>query len=100
MSEAEWSAAFADRARVWSGYTVTRARGARRGACHEMTSSIVAGDPVRFRHVFGYALSRSDGHWRTHSWVLDTRTGKLIETTPSPRIAYIGVELTAEEADR
>lgn len=98
QGEAAWAAAFAERARVWSGYPVTRAQGARRGACHEICSAIVARDPVRFHHVFGYALDDSGGHWRTHSWVIDTRTGRLIEATPSPRVAYIGVELTAEEA--
>lgn len=95
--EERWALAFAARAVAWSGRRVRTARGAAWQECHLVASRVVASDPLRYRHVFGYALD-TDSHWRTHSWVHDTKSGDLIETTPSKRAAYIGVELTPDEA--
>ena len=96
-SEAVWAAAFAARAVNWKGFKVRVAKGAEWQACHDMTSDLVASDPARYRHVFGYARDR-DTHWRTHSWVHDTATNSLIEMTPGVRKAYLGAELTPIEA--
>lgn len=95
--ETRWASAFGARAVAWSGRKVRKVRGAEWQECHAITSRVVAQDPTRYHHVFGYALD-SDTHWRTHSWILDIMTGELIEPTPSVRKAYIGVELTPEEA--
>ena len=53
-------------------------------------------DPARYARVFGYALD-SDPHWRTHSWLIEHKSGRIIEPTPHIRTAYVGVELTAAE---
>jgi len=45
----------------------------------------------------GYALSK-DGMWRQHTWCIETRSGKIIETTVK-RIAYFGFVLTVDEAE-
>lgn len=97
LEETRWAAAFAQRATDWAGYRVRRVREGEYQDCHIISARIVARDPLRYRHVFGYALG-SDAHWRTHSWVHDRQTGELIEPTPLKRRAYIGVELTPEEA--
>tara|TARA_B100002019_G_C21256613_1_gene594210 strand:- start:1790 stop:2296 length:507 start_codon:yes stop_codon:yes gene_type:complete len=45
----------------------------------------------------GYALSK-DGFWRQHSWCVDYKNEKIIETT-EPRIAYFGFVMTHSECD-
>lgn len=97
VAEERWARAFAARAVLWSGRRVRKARGNAWQECHAVSSRLVAGDPQRYRHVFGYALN-GDSHWRTHSWVHDTLSGDIIEPTPLVRRVYIGVELTAREA--
>lgn len=94
--QATWARAFARRAVVWNG-PARRGRGAERNGCFAVTLALVASDPERYRYVFGWALDTGDLHWRTHAWALDTRTGRIVEPTPSPRVAYIGVELSHDE---
>ena len=54
--------------RIWP-QRVCRATNAEWNACHDISADIHSQDPARYTHVYGYALSASDGMWRTHSWV-------------------------------
>jgi hypothetical protein len=87
---------FAERAVAWPTDGAKAARGAEWQMCHDIAEGMALGDPSRYRRVFGYALG-NDEHWRTHSWVVDRRTCRIVEPTPKVRRAYVGVELTTEE---
>ena len=52
-------------------------------------------DPENYVVMTGYGLSR-DGIWRPHSWCVDRKTGKIIETTER-RTKYFGVEFSEHE---
>jgi alkylation response protein AidB-like acyl-CoA dehydrogenase len=97
VSESGVAVLFAQRAVAWPIDGAKIARGARWTMCHDIASAMALAHPAYYRRVFGWALS-DDEHWRTHSWVVDRRTGRIIEPTPQVRRAYIGVELTIEES--
>ena len=95
-SESALAILFAERAVVWPTERAKIARGAEWRACHDIAERLALGNPERYHRVFGYALGH-DAHWRTHSWVVDLRTRRIIEPTPAVRRAYVGVELTTQE---
>ena len=82
---------------IWS-QRIVRARNARMNACHDVASQMMAQDPSRYRHVYGYALTDDDQMWRTHSWVHDQKNDRLLEPTPVSRNKYFGVGLTDHES--
>ena len=65
--------------------------------CHTNVAALWVHDRKQIRIVTGYALSK-DGLWRQHSWALDGRDNKVIETT-IPRLLYYGVVLSDGEAE-
>ncbi len=72
-------------ARVWKQ---------RVGDCHGNVARTMGryrakGKPDRFVPMTGFALS-DDGAWRYHSWLVESDTNKIVETTRS-RLAYYGV---------
>ena len=88
---------FAQRAVAWPTDGAKVVRGAKWTMCHDIAEAMAVADPSRYRRVFGWALS-DDEHWRTHSWLVDLRTRRIVEPTPQVRRAYVGVELTPEES--
>lgn len=68
----------------------------RASACHENVSRLWRNHPDEIVIVVGYALS-DDGLWRQHTWGVEADC--VIETT-EPRLAYFGVSLSPEHADR
>lgn len=63
--------------------------------CHENVFALWANKPDDYLIVTGYGLS-DDGIWRPHSWCVDRKTGKIIETTER-REEYFGVEFSEHE---
>lgn len=64
--------------------------------CHANSCRIYDTNPSRYRVATGYALS-SDGLWRQHSWVYDTKDRRIIETTEK-RKGYFGFIMTDKES--
>lgn len=56
--------------------------------CHENVAKMHRRNPQRFAICTGYALS-NDSIWRPHSWVLDKKNRRIIETTEK-RVTYYG----------
>jgi hypothetical protein len=96
VGETALAALFAARAVAFSPAGAKVARGARSQMCHAISEALAMAEPEHYARVFGYALG-SDTHWRTHSWVIDRRTGRIVEPTPLIRKAYVGVELSVAE---
>lgn len=94
--ESDLALLFAKRAVAWSSDGAKIAPGAEWRSCHDIAERMAVAQPPRYHRVFGYALGL-DSHWRTHSWLVDLRTRRIVEPTPRIRQAYIGVELTTEE---
>jgi hypothetical protein len=63
--------------------------------CHDNAFALWESKPERYMVVTGYGLSK-DGIWRPHSWCVDRKTGKIIETTER-RTKYFGVEFSKAE---
>jgi hypothetical protein len=63
--------------------------------CHDNAFAFWAKKPERYMVVTGYGLSK-DGIWRPHSWCVDRKAGKIIETTER-RTKYFGVEFSKAE---
>jgi hypothetical protein len=64
--------------------------------CHGNALGLWLASGGGVRVATGYALS-DDGLWRQHSWALVD--GRLVETTPCPRLRYFGFELSHAEAE-
>jgi hypothetical protein len=94
--ESDLALLFVERAVAWSTDGAKIAPGAEWRSCHDIAERMALREPSRYHRVFGYALGR-DSHWRTHSWLVDRRTRRIVEPTPAVRRAYVGVELTTEE---
>ncbi len=62
--------------------------------CHTNSLILHLMSPKHIRVATGYALTKSDGLWRQHSWAIDGN--KIVETTIS-RLSYWGIELTDDE---
>lgn len=74
----------------------------RRSDCHRNATSYYRRDPGRYRIVCGFGLnwdSQGVGCWRHHTWIKDTHSHEIVETT-HPRAVYYGVELGRFEADQ
>jgi hypothetical protein len=65
--------------------------------CHDNAFALWKTKPDDYLVVTGYGLS-NDAIWRPHSWCVDRRTGKIIETTER-RTKYFGVEFSKAESD-
>jgi hypothetical protein len=63
--------------------------------CHDNAFALWESKPKRYMVVTGYGLSKH-GIWRPHSWCIDRKTGKIIETTER-RTKYFGVEFSKAE---
>ncbi len=63
--------------------------------CHDNVFALWQTKPDDYLVVTGYGLS-TDGIWRPHSWCVDRKTGKIIETTER-RTKYFGVEFSKAE---
>ena len=94
--ESDLALLFAERAVAWSTDGAKVMPGAEWRLCHDIAEAMALRQPSRYHRVFGYALG-ADSHWRTHSWLVDRRTRRIIEPTPAVRLAYVGVELTTDE---
>lgn len=64
--------------------------------CHFNASRLWKKYPTKYSIVTGYGLD-DDGVWKQHSWLLDKRTKKVIETT-AKWIAYFGVVFNDAES--
>ena len=64
--------------------------------CHENAARLWWSDPDRYALVTGYALLW-DGAWREHSWCVDRRVDRIVETTVR-WLRYYGYVLTPDEA--
>jgi hypothetical protein len=64
------------------------------GACHRNVATLWANGDTTAMGT-GYALS-PDQLWRQHSWAL-AEDGAVLETTTSPRLAYVGIRLHSGE---
>jgi hypothetical protein len=95
--ESDLAILFAQRAVAWPTEGAKIARGARWRQCHDIAERMALRNPSRYHRVFGWALG-CDEHWRTHSWLVNRQTGRIVEPTPEVRRAYVGVELTIEES--
>lgn len=94
-----FEAAFLERAETSTG-PVRKGRG-RAGHCHENAATYYRRNPERYRIVSGFGMTQDKdgvGCWRPHSWIFDTKTKQIVETTPA-RDLYYGVLLTDVEAD-
>jgi len=89
--------AIMERGRLWRGYNAFVRRG-EPCQCHRNACYVYAEDPTATRICTGYAMSR-DGAWRQHSWCLDVRSGRPIETT-TKRILYFGYAMNPDECRR
>ena len=66
--------------------------------CHRNSCACWEANKHRTILCTGYALSE-DGLWRQHSWLVDFRFQRVVETTV-PRVAYFGFAMTKEEAEK
>ena len=66
--------------------------------CHANSAALWEAHPERYTICTGYALS-TDGFWRQHSWAIERRTKRLVETT-RVRLAYFGYRLDGLEAEK
>jgi hypothetical protein len=76
---------------------VSRSSRVNRRGGHDNAFAFWEKKPERYMVVTGYGLSK-DGIWRPHSWCIDRKTGKIIETTER-RTKYFGVEFSKAEFD-
>ena len=94
-----------DIAQLWDNLTMKKVRGVP-SCCHQNSATLWTLKKYTYEegHAYilctGFALSE-DGFWRSHSWLIHAkpRANVLIETTV-PRIAYFGVGMTYEAAER
>lgn len=90
-----------NRGQLWYGDKLQMMEG-EPSQCHENTANLWLSNRNEFECAIatGYALTRDDGFWRQHSWMmLRTHRGvKVIETTER-RIAYFGFVLDKNEAE-
>jgi hypothetical protein len=63
--------------------------------CHHNVARLWYRTRGRVKVATGYALA-DNGYWYQHSWGVDG--GHVIETTPTRRAGYFGVEQTFEES--
>ncbi len=71
-----------------------------RSQCHRNSSALWLTDTKRYRLVTGYSMTWDEdglGVWRQHTWVFDTKTKRILETTEK-RDIYFGYELSWDEA--
>lgn len=59
--------------------------------CHANAIQLATNDPTSYQWHIGYALS-SDSVWRPHSFLLDRKTGEIVETTVA-REKYFSVPI-------
>ena len=64
--------------------------------CHSNSALCWEANPNKVTIYTGYGLSK-DGLWRQHSWLVNNRSGNVVETT-EPRIIYFGFPMTPAEA--
>jgi hypothetical protein len=74
-----------------------RAPGGVVSRCHYNAAAIWVNRPYEVWIATGFALS-DDGWWRPHSWLIERKSGDVIETT-ADRELYFGYVLTLEEAE-
>jgi hypothetical protein len=63
----------------------------------EYDEKLFPDNPTKAEEKAGTALYTVEQSWLAHSWVRDTQTGALIETTPNRYDGYFGAELTPQE---
>lgn len=72
-------------------------------ACHTNSASLWKTNPKRYKIVVGWGLGSpdetTDQIWRQHTFVLDTKDNKLLETTVL-RTKYFGAILTDKQAEK
>jgi hypothetical protein len=84
-----------DRGRCFPGAGALMCRGVP-SACHANSAMMFVRSRGAVRIASGYALS-PDGLWRQHSWGVDARDGRVLETTER-RVRYYGFVLEYPEA--
>lgn len=81
---------------LWKG-KVLFAKKRKLNSCHVVSAWLWYKDRSN-KLVTGYGLSKDDGLWRQHSFIV--RDGTIIEPTPVKRNVYYGVALNAAESKR
>ena len=85
-----------DRAKLWNTDRLSMRKG-RDCQCHSNSYRLWDDNPNELQIITGYAFNR-DGLWRSHSWVWDKVSGRILETT-TKRLGYFGFALTTDEAE-
>lgn len=91
------------RGQLWVSQAVKKMIG-RQSKCHSNSAEIYDANKQEFPTLHlatGYAMSE-DGTWRQHTWLLlkKPKSTTIVETTKPKRLAYYGVILTDEEANK
>ena len=85
------------RGQLWTGKGHVRCPG-EASRCHGNAAALWEANPDLVLLATGYALS-DDGLWRQHSFAVQARPRRIVETTV-PRVAYFGFVLTTKESGR
>jgi hypothetical protein len=74
----------------------------RGGYCHQDTATWydLWGKDNNLGIATGYYANKSEGVWRSHSWLYDKANGHIVEVTPNKVSNYFGVKLTDKEATK